>query len=119
MKVAPSDEESKDVPSITVFEAKGKIDSGDNFYIIDVRSKDDFESAHIQGSRQMTIFEFEKEETFDSLPKDVEIGVICYGGGASMSITQMLINKGFNAKNITGGIIRYALDVDTDLLGDL
>jgi rhodanese-related sulfurtransferase len=65
------------------------------------------------------MFDFEDEKTFDDLPKNIEIGVICYGRGASMTITQMLIDKGFNAKNITGGIIRYALDVDTELLGNL
>ncbi|OLS22273.1 MAG: hypothetical protein HeimC3_31500 [Candidatus Heimdallarchaeota archaeon LC_3] len=51
------------------------------------------------------------------LPKDKEIGVICYGAGESMAVTQMLIDRGFtNAENIEGGIIRYALDVDNSLL---
>ena len=118
MKVAPSDEETKNVPSMTVFEAKEKIDKN-ALYVIDVRSEGDFANAHIEGSRQMTIFEFEDESIYDSFPKDGEIGVLCYGGGASMTITQMLVNKGFDAKNIEGGIIRYALDVDTKLLGDL
>ena len=67
----------------------------------------------IEGSINFPLFD---ENDMSTLPLDKEIVVMCYGGGASLTVAKKLIENGFNAKNVKGGIMRYALDVDTDLL---
>ena len=117
MKIAPADVKEDDVPQMDVFDVKDRLANNDLF-ILDIRSQKDFESAHIGGSIQMDLFTI--LDHLDDIPKDKIIGVLCYGGGASLTVAQMLIERGFNkVKNIKGGIIRYALDVDDSLLGNL
>ncbi|MHA2365597.1 MAG: rhodanese-like domain-containing protein [Candidatus Hodarchaeales archaeon] len=117
MKIAPSEAETENVPHMTVYEVKEELDKGELF-ILDVRGQGDFRNAHLESSVQMSLFDV--LDNLGELPRDKPIGVLCYGGGASMTVTQMLIDNGFdNAKNIKGGIIRYALDVDDELLGQL
>ena len=117
MKIAPSESEAENVPQMTVFDVKKELDKNDLF-ILDIRDQSDFKSANIEGSVQMDLFDV--LDNLTELPKDKKIGVLCYGGGASMTVAQMLIDNGFdNVKNIKGGIIRYALDVDDELLGQL
>lgn len=56
-------------------------------------------------------------DNLDQIPKNKDIGVICYGGGASEYITQLLLaNEYPSVMNIKGGIIRWALDVDDSFL---
>ena len=102
---------------MTVFEAKNLLDRGELF-VLDIRGKKDYENGHIDGSVLMDLFSV--MDNLESLPRDKTIGVLCYGGGASNTIAQMLIDHGFtNVKNIKGGIVRYALDIDESLLGNL
>ncbi|MHA1984006.1 MAG: rhodanese-like domain-containing protein [Candidatus Hodarchaeales archaeon] len=113
-KAAPDNSETENVPTMTAFEAKEKLDN-DELIILDIRSQRDFEDAHIMGSIQIEIFDV--LDNLAKLPNDKEIGVICYGGGGSMTVTKMLMNNGYaQVKNVEGGIIRYALDVDNTLL---
>lgn len=102
------------IPTITVFEAEKMLETG-NFVIIDVRGRGDFENVHIWDSIHI---EFKKVmENLDRIPKDKDIGVICYGGGASEYVTQVLLENGYpSVMNIKGGIIRWALDIDDELL---
>jgi rhodanese-related sulfurtransferase len=103
-----------EVPVITVNEAEKMMKSGD-FIILDVRAKGDYENVHIWDSVHI---EFTKVlDNLELIPSDKDIGVICYGGGASEYITQKLLENGYpSVMNIKGGIIRWALDIDDSLL---
>ena len=117
IKVAPDEKDLIFTPQLTVFEAKEHLDKGE-LVIVDVRSIKDFENAHIDGAIHMDLFNV--LDNISKLPKDKIIGILCYGGGASLTVTQMLLDREVtNARNIKGGIIRYALDLDDSLLGDL
>jgi rhodanese-related sulfurtransferase len=103
------------VQDLTVQEAKEKYDRGDLVFL-DVREPSDYESANIKGSINMEVGKIKKNLT--QLPGDKEIGVLCYGGGVSQVVVKLLLKKGFhNSKNIKGGMIRWALEIDQDLLG--
>ncbi len=114
-KAEGSDEITIDVvPTITVFELEKKIES-DDYLILDVRGARDFKDVHIEGSINIEFTEV--LENLSLIPREKEIGVLCYGGGASEFVTKLLLQHGYpKVANIKGGIIRYALDVDTDLL---
>lgn len=103
-----------EVPVITVNEAEKMMKSGD-FIILDVRSKGDYEDVHIWDSIHIEFTDV--LDNLDLIPRDKDIGVICYGGGASEFITQKLLEQGYpSVMNIKGGIIRWALDIDDSLL---
>ncbi len=101
------------VEDITVEEASEKYSKGELFFV-DVRDTTDFESVHIEGSINLKINKIEKN--LDLIPKDKEIAVLCYGGGVSQAAVKTLLKKGYNAKNLKGGMVRWALDVNTEFL---
>lgn len=104
----------KPVPTITVFEAEKMLAAG-KFVILDVRGFGDYEIMHIGGSIHIEFTEV--FENLGKIPRDKSIGVICYGGGASEYITQLLLEDGYSdVSNIKGGIIRWALDINDSLL---
>jgi hydroxyacylglutathione hydrolase len=90
---------------MTAFETKEKL-SKDELVILDIRGQRDFEDVHIEGSIQMEIFDV--LDNLARIPKNKEIGINCYGGGGSMTVTKMLLDNGYaNVKNIEGG--KYAM----------
>jgi rhodanese-related sulfurtransferase len=94
-------------------EAKEKYDKGELFFV-DVRDAPDFESVHIEGSINLGISKLNKN--LNLIPKDKEVAVLCYGGGLSQAAVKTLLKKGYNAKNLKGGMIRWALYINTDFL---
>ncbi|MCY3412798.1 MAG: rhodanese-like domain-containing protein [Candidatus Heimdallarchaeota archaeon] len=106
--------QEKKIPALSVFELKEKLDTN-SIQVIDVRGGKDFKDFHIPGSIHL---EFNTVmNNVDKIPTDKALAVVCYGGGASEFITELLIQEGFSpVYNITGGIIRYALDIDQDML---
>ena len=117
LKIAPDDSDLKNTPQMSVFEAHEQLKNG-NLLILDVRSPKDFKNGYIEGSIHVDLFNVVEE--ISHLPRDKNIGVLCYGGGASLTVTQMFLDNGLkNVKNIKGGIIRFALDDDESLLEDL
>ena len=99
---------------ITVQEAKEKYDIGE-LVILDIRIKESFDNGHIEGSIHLEATNVTKN--LASLPRDKIIAVMCWGGGLSKSVTNMLVRKGFiNARNLKGGLTRWALDIDNELL---
>lgn len=105
------------IPTLSVFEAFEKWEQGD-YVVLDVRGSGDYESVHVEGSIHIEFTEV--MANLSLLPRNKEIGVLCYGGGASEYITKLLLEQGFSdVANIEGGIIRWALDVDEALLEQL
>ena len=50
------------------------------------------------------------------IPKEKDIGVLCHHGNRSAQVTAYLKNLGYNAFNISGGIEKWAIEVDQSLL---
>jgi rhodanese-related sulfurtransferase len=46
--------------------------------------------------------------TLNELPKDKEINVICRSGDCTYYAIRILLQNGFNAKNVTGGMLSVA-----------
>ena len=84
-----------------------------SYYLIDVRTKDEFELVNIGGS---LIPLDEINSRSHEIKDDKDIVLICHHGRRSMFACQMLDNLGFkNLFNLTGGIDRYAIDVDQSI----
>lgn len=100
------------INSMSPAEAKENFD-GINFIIIDVREKDEFDFVNIKNTIHIPMMTI--PNNLNLLPKEKDIGVLCHHGNRSAQVTAYLKNLGYNAFNITGGIEKWATDVDESL----
>jgi rhodanese-related sulfurtransferase len=84
-----------------------KLDS--SLVILDVRNPYELQEylGHIDGVINIPVQELEKRINELDEFKDREIAVICRSGVRSVSATNILLQNGFNAINVEGGMIRY------------
>jgi adenylyltransferase/sulfurtransferase len=95
-----------DMESITTAELREKIVAGLDGLLIDVRQPDEYEVAHIDGSRLIPLAELESQ--LDSLPKEQPIYVHCKAGGRSARAVTMMEANGFSkAINVAGGMDQW------------
>ena len=72
--------------------------------IIDVRSREAFEKAHIRGARNIP---FGEHEGYRYFPKSRELILYCDRGSASLSQGRELAGKGYRVKSVIGGLDSY------------
>ena len=102
------------VKEITPKELKAKIDSKDDFYLLDVRNPDEPEICSIGGE---LIPLPTLAENLDKIPSDKMVIVYCRSGGRSGKAVQIIQSelKLEEVYNLAGGILRYSDDVDSTL----
>ena len=104
------------VPSISPLEAKEKLESSDNFIIVDVREDYELEFVSLNHSTEFKHIRMrEIPQRMSELPKDKEIGVLCRSGARSAQVTQFLRQQGYSAFNINGGILLWSDQIDPSL----
>lgn len=105
--------------NVSVYEAEKMIEEGDVF-ILDVRTPDEFNAAHIEGAVLIPIASLKNpsgepvlppedllENRTDELPDDCDakILVYCKTGSRSVNASKILVNAGYtNVNNMEGGI---------------
>lgn len=92
---------------------KKKIDGKEDVLLIDVREKWEFSMSSIKNSKLIPIRELKDE--FTNLDKNKQIVTICHFGNRSSNAARFLIQKGFNAKSLTGGIDAWAMKIDSSV----
>ena len=81
--------------------------------IVDVRSADEFEEeGHLPGSRNIPLEELRGR--LDELPLDREIYLVCGVGQRAYYATRALLQRGFDVKNLSGGLKTYRAIRDAD-----
>ena len=96
---------------MTPRELKAKIESGDDFLLIDVREPHEFELCKIPGARLIPLNSIPHH--MSELDPDGEIVLQCRSGRRSADALQFLQANGFtNLWNLKGGILAWADDVD-------
>ncbi len=101
------------VKNMTVKELKKKLDAKENFYLFDVRTKEEWELYHIEGATFMMNV---PQEELDTLDKNAVLVFQCLGGGRSARAAEQFSQKGFrNVYNLTGGINAWAKEIDPSL----
>ena len=97
-------ESRQKIKEITVTEAKGKIDSGDQLVILDVREPNEFKRGHIPKAINIPrgLLEFQVSKKIPN--RDTHIIVYCKSGGRACLGTDTLVQMGYkNAVNMKGG----------------
>ena len=96
------------VENISVSEIKNKLNQSDaSIGIIDVRTKSEYESGHIENSLWIPLSKLDsnidkiKSKNYD------EIYTICLSGGRSASAVKKLKKHDINAINIRGGMLSW------------
>jgi rhodanese-related sulfurtransferase len=73
--------------------------------VIDVRQPEEYSAGHIAGSKLIPLGELGKR--VNELPKDKEIICVCASGNRSRSATKLLVNAGYNAFDMQGGMFMW------------
>ncbi len=93
-------------------EVKRKIDSGEQFTLLDVRETWEFETAHLEGAKLLPMGDVPSRANQELDPDD-HIVVICHHGVRSLNVTAWLRQQGFEkAQSMRGGIDAWSRQVD-------
>ena len=96
--------------SITTTELRALLSGNFDGLLIDVREPDEYDIAHIEGSRLIPLKTLPDE--LASLPTDREIFVHCKSGGRSAKAVQLLLDHGFTrVSNVAGGMDAWLAEV--------
>lgn len=75
-------------------------------YLLDVRMPFELAVEHTEGAVNIPLHEI--RQRLDELPRDREIHVICRSGQRAYYATRILLQNGFKARNVSGGMLsRY------------
>ncbi len=78
------------------------IKNGEDYLILDVRSKEEYDPGHLEGAMLLPVSEL--EDRLDELPVDKPIIVYCKSGGRSRAAANILVENGFTQVYDMGGI---------------
>ena len=102
--------------TISVSELKNKIDSKENFLLIDVREPSEFEIVRIPGSVLIPKQGFLDGSALAGLPQDKPIILHCKSGVRSAECLAILKSAGFaDATHVSGGVVAWAKQIDKSL----
>ena len=94
--------------SITPMEVKAKMERGDDFILLDVRTHPEFEKANIQDERVKLISLGNLRTKIHELPKDKEIIAFCAISLRGYEAQRILEGYGFkNVKFMDGGVAAW------------
>lgn len=73
--------------------------------VIDVRTPSEHEAGHIPGTRLIELQELPVHAA--SIDRDTPVILYCRSGGRSAMATEALLQAGFDAHNMTGGMLAW------------
>ena len=107
-------EDADQQTQISPKEVAERLRSGDQLPLIDVRSREEWDTVHIAGA---TFFTQElMQEIMSEWPKDRENIFVCHHGVRSLDAASYFAGHGFeHVRSMTGGIDAWSVEVDPDL----
>jgi monothiol glutaredoxin len=101
------------VQQMSVNDLKSRLDAGEKFELIDVRTPEERATASIPGS---TLINEMVAERLEALPKDSVLVFHCHHGGRSQAAAEHFADLGFtNVFNVIGGIDAWSQEVDAEV----
>ncbi len=83
-----------------------KIDAGEEMFILDIRSGDDYAKGHITGAVNMPFGNESIAKNIELIPDDVPVYVYCYTGQTASQTIAVLNVAGKPAYNVQSGFVR-------------
>lgn len=81
--------------------------AGEAGFLLDVRDPDEFSDGHAPDAVNIPLNGLRKR--LEELPRDRQILVYCHSGQRAYYATRILVQNGFAAKNISGGILSRSI----------
>jgi NADPH-dependent 2,4-dienoyl-CoA reductase/sulfur reductase-like enzyme/rhodanese-related sulfurtransferase len=81
--------------------------------IVDVRTPDEFKEGHLPDARNVPLEELRRR--LDELPADREIHLVCGVGQRAYYATRALLQRGFDVRNLSGGMKTHQAYKEADL----
>jgi rhodanese-related sulfurtransferase len=75
-------------------------------YLLDVREPEEWQAGHVPGAVHIPMGQL--SERAGEIPRDADVYVICRSGARSAQVTAALNNAGWVARNVDGGMERWA-----------
>ena len=75
--------------------------------LIDVRQADEHEAGHIAGSRLIELADLPAQA--DSIDRDRPVILYCRSGARSAMATEALLQAGYDAHNMSGGMLDWEI----------
>ena len=99
---------------ISPTEVAERLRAGAQVALIDVRSREEWDAVHIEGSKLFT--QELMQEIMSESAKDREIVFICHHGIRSLDAASFFAGHGFeHVRSMRGGIDAWSIEVDPDL----
>jgi rhodanese-related sulfurtransferase len=92
-----------DVPSVAV----AAVDEDGPDLILDVRETEEWAAGRIASAVHISMYDVPQH--VGALPADRKIIVVCKVGGRSAQVTAWLRGRGFDAHNLDGGMLAWAV----------
>ena len=100
---------------ITVQQLKEKKESGDDFFLLDVREGFEYMVSNLDGEH-IPLGDLPSRVDEIKNNKDSEVVVMCRSGGRSGKALEFLEKEGFsNVHNLKGGITAWSKEIDTSM----
>jgi phage shock protein E len=97
--------------NITPEEAKKRLDSEKGIVLLDVRTKEEYDTGHIKGSILIPVDNLKEEAENKLKDKDAPIFVYCRSGNRSTTAANILVNLGYKNVYNLGGINKWPYEV--------
>jgi NADPH-dependent 2,4-dienoyl-CoA reductase/sulfur reductase-like enzyme/rhodanese-related sulfurtransferase len=82
--------------------------------LLDVREPDEFERGHLAGAVNLPLSELRRR--LDEVPRDRELWVYCAAGQRAYYAQRLLMQRGLDVKNLSGGFTTYSMMREAGLL---
>jgi len=81
----------------------------DGAILLDVREDDEWAAGHIDGAVHVPMMQVPQRLQYDpgSLTPDAPLVVVCKVGGRSAQVTAWLLQQGYDAVNLDGGMLAW------------
>ncbi len=86
-------------------------------FILDVREPGEYEATHVSGSTLIPLPQL--RDRLDEIPRDRQIWVVCGVGQRAHYAVRILRQKGFDARNLSGGIRTFTSGTAGKMIADL
>ena len=97
---------------VEVLELK-KMLKNNEVVLLDVREPYEIEICNVKGSLFIPMNEI--PQNIEQLDKEKRYAVMCHSGVRSLYVSNYLNSLGYSTLNVTGGIERWATDVDKNM----
>ncbi len=99
-----------DVKQISAAQLEELLEQGVPLQIVDVREAEEYAAGHIPGALLIPLGEL--EERMHELCPHTDVVVVCLTGNRSAQATRRLVEEGFRAKNLKGGMVHWQGEVE-------